>query len=66
MSLYEEPICGKSVAMMQSVLAGECKYRNIHSDGLEALDPALVIMRAFQRGVVDDTDLVTLVRNISR
>ncbi len=38
MSLYEEPICGKSVAMMQSVLAGECKYRNIHSDGLEALN----------------------------
>lgn len=66
MSLYEDPICGKSVAMRQSVLAGECKYRNIHSDGLESLNLALVIMRAFQRGVVENTEPVTLARNISR
>jgi hypothetical protein len=51
---------------MQSVLAGESKYRNIHSDGLEALDLALVIMRAFQRGVVENTEVVTLARNTSR
>ncbi|WP_209857329.1 hypothetical protein [Rhizobium herbae] len=66
MSLYEEPISGKTVAMMQGVLADECKHRNIHSDGLEALDLALVIMHAFQHGTVDDAELVTLVRNLSR
>lgn len=65
MSLYEEPISGKSVAMMQSVLAGECKYRNIHLEGLEALDLALVIVRAYQRGIVDDTQLIRFVRNSS-
>jgi hypothetical protein len=62
MSLYEEPISGESVVMMRNVLADECKYRSIHRDGVEAMDLALAIVRAYESGIVSNRELSMVAR----
>ncbi len=57
MSLYEESISGESVVMMRNVLVDECKYRSIHRDGVEAMDQALAIVRAYQSGIISNREL---------